>query len=365
MSLEQAGITHKRLDDMLVASLRFQMRDREELFAKLEDVRSECQGCIAGPPLAIFYWDTGLEGIDTEACFPVTSPVEAREINSRTLVGEEVFTRLHRGSHDTIEESYREIGARLVEHGVNPENRSREVFLEYLPNSPQDNVTEIQVSFVNWEQRLSDNLERVLGASARAEVLQDLDVISPGSSCQERKAWVNCVTGRLHARTTELERFDILSGCAHIFSPKRIERVRGVYERNLDVDEVLKAMAEDPEWYEKPSRDGDTIYVTKVPRNRNGYEEATNEAERKLHYCHCALVRRDPSDVHPDFCYCGSGWYRQIWEGILRKPVQVEILKSLTNGDDVCQFAIHLGFQTEEANRRSTQTEQSCEPGEH
>jgi effector-binding domain-containing protein len=358
MSFEQAGITHKRLDDMLVASHRFQMREREELFAQLEDVKSECPGYIAGLPFAVFYWDTGLEGIDTEACLPVTGPVETREINCRTLVGEEVFTKLHRGSHESIDESYREIGACLVEHGLNPENRSREVFLEYLPNMPQDNVTEIQVSFVNWEQRLSGNLERVLGASVCADVLQDLDTISPSSSCQERKAWVNCAMGRLHARTTELERFDILSGCAHIFSPKRIERVRGVYERNLDVDEVLKAMAEDPEWYEKPSRDGDTIYVTKVPRNRSGYEKATNMAERKLHYCHCALVRHDPSDVHPDFCYCGSGWYRQIWEGILRKPVQVEILKSLTNGDDVCQFAIHLRLQTGSDCSRVTRIEQ-------
>ncbi|HUW95316.1 MAG TPA: DUF6144 family protein [Anaerolineae bacterium] len=101
-------------------------------------------------------------------------------------------------------------------------------------------------------------------------------------------------------------------------------------------------MAEDPDWYEKPVRDGDIIYVTKVPRNRQGYEEATEKAEKRMHYCHCALVRNNPGDMHPDFCYCASGWYRQIWEGILGKPVRVEILKSLTMGDETCQFAIHL-----------------------
>ena len=345
MSFEESGIAHKRLDDLLIASLRFQMGERKELFSKLEEVRSEYEGYIAGPPFAVFYWDTGLEGIDTEACFPVTSPVETSEIESRTLVGEEVFTKLHRGAHASIDETYREIGACLVEHGLNPENKSREVFLEYLPNSPQDNVTEIQVSFVNWEQRLSDNLGRVLGASACSDVLLDLDTISLGCSRHERKAWVNCAMERLRANTTEVQRFDILSGCAHIFSPRRIDRVRAIYESTMDIDEVLKAMAEDPEWYEKPTREGDTIHVTKVPRNRKGYEEATDDAERRMHYCHCALVRNNPGDVHPDFCYCGSGWYRQIWEGILGKPVRVEILKSLTKGHDTCQFAIHLAPQ--------------------
>jgi effector-binding domain-containing protein len=342
MSFEQSGITHKRVDDMLIASLRFQMGEREELFAKLEELRKECQEYIAGPPFAIFYWDTGLEGIDTEACFPVTDPVEAGEIQSRMLEGGEVFCMLHHGAHDDLTQTYRQIGAHLVAHGLNPENLSREIFLDLSPDSPQDSITEVQVFFVNWEQRLAKNVERVLGAAARAEVLQDLDRIALGSSCEERKAWVNCALERLDAQSTEEQRFDILSRCAHIFSRRRIERVRAVYERSLDIDEALTAMAEDPEWYEKPTRDGDVLYVTKVPRNRQGYEEATDEAEKRMHYCHCALVRNNPGDVHPAFCYCASGWYRQIWEGILGQPVRVEILKSLTKGDDTCRFAIHL-----------------------
>ena len=342
MSFEESGITHKRLDDMLIASLRFQMREREELFARLEELRNECQEYIAGPAFAVFYWDTGLEGRDTEACFPVTNPVEIGDIRSRMLDGGEVFTMLHRGSHDNVEESYREIGARLVEHGLNPENLSREIFLELFPAIPQRNVTEIQVFFVNWEQRLAENLERVLGAGARAEVLKDLDQISLGSSCEDRKTWVNCAMEKLVTLTGEADRFDVISRCAHVFSQRRIERLRAIYERNRDIDAVLEAMEEDPDWYEQPARDGDIIHITKVPWNRQGYQEATNDAERRAHYCHCAVARKNPGDVHPAFCYCGAGWYRQIWEGILGKPVQVEILKSLTNGDDTCQFAIHL-----------------------
>lgn len=64
---------------------------------------------------------------------------------------------------------------------------------------------------------------------------------------------------------------------------------------------------------------------------------------KRKHCCHCPLVRNHLGEgISPTFCYCGSGWYRQQWEGILGKPVKVEILKSLLKGDDICQFAIHL-----------------------
>jgi predicted hydrocarbon binding protein len=45
------------------------------------------------------------------------------------------------------------------------------------------------------------------------------------------------------------------------------------------------------------------------------------------------------SDTH---CFCGSGWYDQLWEGILGKPVEIEVLQSILKGDDCCTFAITL-----------------------
>jgi effector-binding domain-containing protein len=342
VSFEEPGIIHKTLEDQLIASLRFQMREREELFARLEELRNKCQEYIAGTAFALFYWDTGLEGIDTEACFPVTHPVERAEIKSRVLKGEVVFSLVHRGSHENIVETYRKIGGHLAEHGLNAENTSREIYLEFLPDTPEENVTEIQVSFVNWEERLTQNLHGVLSEDASNQVLRGATELALESPKQLRVQWVKGAMERLDTLADERQRFDICSGCAHIFSRRRIERLRDIYERNRDVDEVLSAMHEDPAWYEDPTRAGSIIHVTKVPRDPEGLAAAVDEAEKKKHYCHCAVVRDNPNEIPPTFCYCGAGWYRQIWEGILAEPVRVEILKSLTKGDDTCRFAIHL-----------------------
>ena len=102
-------------------------------------------------------------------------------------------------------------------------------------------------------------------------------------------------------------------------------------------------MHEDPTWHEKPRREGNVIYVRKIPFDSKNYGKAADRDEKRKHYRHCPMVRNHlDNGIFAAFCYCGSGWYRQQWEGILRKPVGVKILKSLLKGDDTCEFAIHL-----------------------
>jgi predicted hydrocarbon binding protein len=53
-------------------------------------------------------------------------------------------------------------------------------------------------------------------------------------------------------------------------------------------------------------------------------------------------VLKTSDTISPTYCYCGAGFYKGIWEEILQQPVEVEVLKSILNGDDVCTIAIHL-----------------------
>jgi len=55
------------------------------------------------------------------------------------------------------------------------------------------------------------------------------------------------------------------------------------------------------------------------------------------------LVRSKLDQGMPvDFCNCGSGWFRQQWEGATGRPVRVDVLQSVLRGDEKCEFAIHL-----------------------
>jgi len=51
---------------------------------------------------------------------------------------------------------------------------------------------------------------------------------------------------------------------------------------------------------------------------------------------------KDNLMISTTYCYCGAGFYKGIWEEILQRPVEVEVLESVLSGGEVCKIVIHL-----------------------
>lgn len=58
--------------------------------------------------------------------------------------------------------------------------------------------------------------------------------------------------------------------------------------------------------------------------------------------CYCGSVSKTKSQIPLTYCFCSTGWYKKLFEEVLAKPVQVELLQSITNGADKCLFRISL-----------------------
>ncbi|TRZ48392.1 hypothetical protein D4S03_09960 [bacterium] len=86
--------------------------------------------------------------------------------------------------------------------------------------------------------------------------------------------------------------------------------------------------------------------------NPEGYEKATTPAKRRKAYCHCAFAHPNleevPSKLSPTFCFCGPGWYRRLWEGILGQPVKIEYVETLLRGNNQYTFTITLPLELAE-----------------
>jgi effector-binding domain-containing protein len=350
VSLKEFGIVPKDVGDLLVAGVRFRLKDPEELGRRLEEVQRCCGDRVCGPAMAVFDYGSGTaRGLDVTACLPVSEAVEADGVESRILEGGEALTLLHRGSLDEIRESYRKLFGYARDHGITTTALQREVYMESNPDNPEEDVTEIQAFVHDWPGRLARNVGRVLGEEAVGEVMKSTDRITLESSLEERVTWINKALERLGRLADEDQMYDIVSGCAHVFSGDRIGELKEIWERGHDIDEVLGFMHEDPDrWYGNHVRRGNTIHEVKDPINPEAHGKAASGEEKRTHYCHCPLVRRNIDMVDPRFCYCGAGWYRQYFEGMLGEPVRIEILKSLTRGDETCEFAIHLPVDAQE-----------------
>jgi len=58
--------------------------------------------------------------------------------------------------------------------------------------------------------------------------------------------------------------------------------------------------------------------------------------------CYCGSVSQTRQAFLETYCHCSCGWYRQLFETLLERPVQVELLSSVIQGSDRCRFIIHL-----------------------
>ena len=350
-SLKELGIEHKKLDDTLIASIRFNIKKRKELHALFNKLTQNIpKEYILGPAFCIYHYITSVkEGFDVEAGFPVSHADQTEEIKTRILPKMEVLSFTHKGPIEKMRENFRKLYYSASEYGLISDEFSIEVYLD--SNNPEGNEIELQFVLHDWNRLFSENLVRVLGEEVKQEVMQGSEGLTIASLLDERFQWVKGAIERLNNLADEDQKYDIVSSCAHVFAKEPIEKIKTIFENTKKqtndpmkaVDAVLDFMDEDSAWPKRPVRKGKIIYSTKIPRDPQGYEKATNKADKRKAYCFCPIIRnRLDEDMPITFCYCGAGWFRQQWEGALGKPVNIKIVKSVLKGDDVCQFAIHL-----------------------
>ncbi|MBN2520732.1 MAG: hypothetical protein JXB17_09530 [Bacteroidales bacterium] len=79
-------------------------------------------------------------------------------------------------------------------------------------------------------------------------------------------------------------------------------------------------------------------WVEKVEFNKESNE--IKIFDKKRDSCYCPFV--DKAITSKDFCNCSIGWQKAIYETILGKEVDVEILSSVLRGGEGCSFVIKI-----------------------
>jgi len=135
-------IASKRVDDVLVASVRFRDGEIEEYIELLH----RCVDCICGRPFTLYH--KAAKGYDLEVCVPVTRAVETGEIKSRLLEGGVMLSIVHRGPHSTLGEAWEALFDHVERNNIAVDGPGREVYLQVCEECTDDSaecVTELQV----------------------------------------------------------------------------------------------------------------------------------------------------------------------------------------------------------------------------
>lgn len=344
MSLKELGIIHKQIEPIFVAYYNFR-GELKDVPSKIEEFR---ESFIIFPPnpiiVVIDYGVYSEGGSDIDLCLPIDKNFNEEGFNVKTLENVEVLSISHQGSYNMLSETSQKLFNYFSEHAVLGTTKIRLVFQEIGKTDSENNRVEIQGIIHLWDNKLQKNLDKVLDDKEKSKnIMKYKELFYVETSREEKNQWVKSVLKELDIVADNYQKYEILSNCAHEFSQKRIDKLRDIYLVSGSIDAVVEEMQKDYLWYENPTRRGSVIYTTKIPYNLEGYKNAKTQDEKKRNYCHCSLVREYLDEgISTTFCNCSAGWYRQIWEGILKKPVRIEILKTLLNGDESCEFAIHI-----------------------
>lgn len=344
-------------NETLYACIRFTMTGYSQIQKRLKllDERIPSDIVTGSPILIRHYVSSVREGTLVELGYPVSRKYQNEEILTRTIRRVECLSLKAACSLQDLSHSYDALFDYAAETGI----ISDEYGIEIIHDIQDLNHCRIEARLVihPWENLFRDNLKNSLGEEEADRIFSSWETLSTGGDLDQRFQGIKEAVKTLEEEADDYTCYDSLSRCAHVFPREQIEKLRAVFQKSVDsgeslleaVDQVIAFMDSDPGWAEGARREGNVVYTSKGPVDPAAFEKAVTPEEKAAAACFCPIVRKKLDQGMPaTFCYCGSGWYRQQWEGATGLPVRVEILSSLLNGDAECSFAVHLPIETDE-----------------
>ncbi len=171
-----------------------------------------------------------------------------------------------------------------------------------------------------WLEKFEKNVEEYTDESTREQVMQGSE--KADADLTARAEFVAVALDRLETVKGEDTAGRVMEACS-CDCQIHAEKARGLYEKaGGDMDAFIKLLIRDTAVFGRMEREGDILNVI-YPR------------------CIC-WAKFAAGKISPTFCHCGNGYVKQLFEGALGRPVQVEMMKSIAAGDEECRFAVHL-----------------------
>lgn len=173
--------------------------------------------------------------------------------------------------------------------------------------------------------RLVQVIERETDRQTLMAVMKDVERYTETGSNAEKAAWIKTAIERLEALVGRDKTREIMKQCGR--------RCCGVTTRKK-AKKWMQESSSIQEFIDKLNKGGIGGGRLQLKNNTvtGGYD-----------HCYCGQVKqtREPF-VSTTYCHCSVGWYKQLFETALEKPVEVEIKQSIISGAKSCEFVIHI-----------------------
>ena len=173
-------------------------------------------------------------------------------------------------------------------------------------------------------QRFEQSLAACVDGNARSKLLEDCEVYDAIKSPAKKARWIKGLMERLEEEVGEAVAREVMVGCGRqCISRSLLEKARRLWREVDTINDFLDGLNQAHIGGGSLRREGDTIY--------GSYER-----------CYCGSVSKAAEPIPLTYCYCSCGWYKMLFETVLERSVEVELLSSIAQGADACRFAIRI-----------------------
>jgi len=236
-------------------------------------------------------------------------------------------------------------------------------------------VIDISESY-NAMDNLYSRVAEFYGEPLRDEIFEDLIIPPLGIHPEKKPEFTKVILKRLEKKIGKEKIVDLLSPCLHGRPPDDIEgdkkllkevgidsflekkhqdliarlekhRDEGTLEFAQKIDDEIIQCVKENQMIAEGIRDGNIIYVSKLPYQMRKFLDAKDDRMKKFFICYCPWIRGaikngTEKEITEDFCHCSAGWYKLYWDQLFEQSIKVEPVLTALNGALECKFAIHI-----------------------
>jgi Family of unknown function (DUF6144) len=172
--------------------------------------------------------------------------------------------------------------------------------------------------------RFLDSLKKNASVEEQEKLLQNRVPFEDLSTATQASKWIGSLMDDMVACIGVEKAKLVMEPCGQqCIGQSILEKARSLYNKASDIDEFIDKLNEAHIGGGKLRRENNIIHAS--------YEQ-----------CYCGSVSKSRTPISTVYCQCSCGWYKQLFESTLAKPVKVELVDSIIHGADKCQFIIHL-----------------------
>jgi hypothetical protein len=136
-----------------------------------------------------------------------------------------------------------------------------------------------------------------------------------------KQEWVKSLVTIMDSQLDERANVKLMESCGRACAQRGALAALGKAAGG-DVDKLVQAIAGNV-GAENVRREGNTVHL-RYPK------------------CYCPLVADGPAILPKTYCNCSRGWALEVFGTVTGKPVTVDLLSSIKQGNPDCRFEIHL-----------------------